>query len=104
MVTPSVTRTRASFNPLSKSETIANKLLARAIVDDICTNVVNDPDHWRQRAIEEIALHLDVASRHSSTTASDVHGIVQALADIRHVNDFHNRAASMLAAWRRGQE
>jgi hypothetical protein len=48
-------------NPLSRAETVANKLLARAIVDDICTNVVNDPDHWRQRAIEEIALHLDVA-------------------------------------------
>jgi hypothetical protein len=42
---------------------IANKLLARAIFDDICANVVNDPDHWRQRAIEEIALHLDIAGK-----------------------------------------
>jgi hypothetical protein len=49
-------------NPLSKAETVANKLLARAIVDDICTNVVDHPDTWRQRAIEEIALHLDVAA------------------------------------------
>jgi hypothetical protein len=36
----------------------------RAIVDDICANVVDHPDTWRQRAIEEIALHLDIAGKH----------------------------------------
>jgi hypothetical protein len=50
-------------NPLSSAQTIANVLLARQIVDSICANVVDHPDTWRQLAINEIALHLDVAGK-----------------------------------------
>jgi hypothetical protein len=52
-----------AINPFSKSEHIANGLQARRIVERICKNVVDYPDTWRELAIDEIALQLDVAGR-----------------------------------------
>ena len=48
------------FSPLSK---IANRLQARQIVDRLCRDVVDNPDGWRERAIESIATALDVVER-----------------------------------------
>jgi hypothetical protein len=52
-----------SINPFSPLSKIANRLQARQIVDGICRNVVDHPDTWRQLAIEEIALQLDICER-----------------------------------------
>lgn len=52
-----------SINPLSSSTHIANELIARRVVDGICKNVVDAPYAWRELAIDEIALQLDVAGR-----------------------------------------
>jgi hypothetical protein len=55
-----ITRSINPFSPLSK---IANRLQAREIIDRLCRNVVDHPDTWRETAIQDIAVALDIAER-----------------------------------------
>lgn len=42
---------------------LANRLTAVMLVDQLCADVVDHPDTWRERAIDEIARALDNVDR-----------------------------------------
>jgi hypothetical protein len=52
-----------SINPFSPLSKIANRLQARQIIDRLCRDVVDNPNDWRERAIDSIATALDVVER-----------------------------------------
>jgi hypothetical protein len=63
MPTKPVARSRACVTPLSPLSKIANRLQARQIIDRLCRDVVDNPNDWRERAIDSIATALDVVER-----------------------------------------
>lgn len=63
MATDRVRESARVINPFSPLSKIANRLQARQIIDRLCKDVVDHPDTWRDRAIEEIAVALDVVER-----------------------------------------
>jgi hypothetical protein len=63
MATDHVRPRARPINQFSSLSSIANRLQARQIIDRLCKDVVDNPNNWRERAIEEIATALDIVER-----------------------------------------